>query len=165
VSNKHPAPQDGGTRHDRLLPWIAAERALRALVLIAVGIALATHPHADWAGEVSHLATRLGLDPKSNGIRKVIQDLRHIKGSENTLFALVALAYGALELVEAYGLWRRRRWAEWLTVIATSLLLIPEAWELTKSTTPLKVGGVIVNLLIVGYLLSRLRGRASRPEG
>lgn len=133
---------------------------LRALVLIAVGVALATHPHADWASEVSRLATHLGLDPNSNGIRKILQDLRRLKGSQNTLFAVVALLYGALELIEAYGLWRRRRWGEWLTVVATSLLLIPEIWELTKSTTPLKLGGFVVNLLIVGYLLMRLR----RPQ-
>jgi uncharacterized membrane protein (DUF2068 family) len=43
-----------------------------------------------------------------------------------------------------------------LTVIATSLLLIPEVWELTKSTTPLKVGALLVNLAIVAYLLVRL---------
>ncbi|HEX7609577.1 MAG TPA: DUF2127 domain-containing protein, partial [Solirubrobacteraceae bacterium] len=58
---------------------------------------------------------------------------------------------------EAYGLWRRRRWGEWLTVIATSLLLVPEVWELTKSTTLLKVGALLVNLVVVAYLLWRLR--------
>jgi uncharacterized membrane protein (DUF2068 family) len=150
-------------RHDRLLPWIAAERALRGVLLIAVGVALATHPHAHWASDVARLATKLGLDPNSNGIRKVINALRHI-GSENTLFALVALGYGALELTESYGLWRRRRWGEWLTVVATSLLLIPEVWELTKSTTPLKLGGLVANLLIVAYLLVRLRRGSSIPD-
>jgi uncharacterized membrane protein (DUF2068 family) len=153
----HAKPPGGQTGHDRLLKWIAAERTIRALVLIAVGVALAAHPHANWAADISRLAARLGLDPNSSGIRKVIQDVRHIKGAENTLFALVALGYGALELIEAYGLWRRRRWGEWLTVIATSLLVIPEVWELTKSASALKVGGLIVNLLIVGYLLVRLR--------
>ncbi len=48
-----------------------------------------------------------------------------------------------------------------LTVLATSLLLIPEAWELTKSISLLKVGGLLVNLLIVGYLLWRLRRSAA----
>ena len=44
-----------------------------------------------------------------------------------------------------------------LTVIATALLLIPEAWELTKSASFLKVGGIVVNLLVVAYLVWRLR--------
>ena len=47
-------------------------------------------------------------------------------------------------------------WGEWLTVIATSLLMIPEVWELTKSTTFLKVGALLVNIVVVLYLLWRL---------
>ena len=39
-----------------------------------------------------------------------------------------------------------RRWGEWLTVLATSLLLIPEVWALTKSATPLKVGALLANI-------------------
>lgn len=146
---------------DRLLPWIAAERAFRAFVLITVGLALVTHPHANWAEEITRFAQRLGLDPNSNWIRKLLEKVRSISSQQDLLFGAIALAYGALEGIEAYGLWMQRRWAEWLTVFATSLLLIPEIWELTKSTTFLKVGALIVNLLVVAYLLRRLR--SSRP--
>ena len=146
-------------RHDRLLPWIAAERAFRAVVLLAVGIVLVTHPHANWASDIAHLAQRLGLDPKENWIQRIINDVSKIHANQDLVFGMAAIAYGALEGAEAYGLFTRRRWGEWLTVVATSLLFIPEIWELTKSTTFLKVGAVIVNLLIVVYLLRRLRGR------
>jgi len=149
-------------RHDRLLPWIAAERAFRAIVLIAVGAVLVSHPHANWASDISHLAQRLGLDPNGNGIRKIIDKVRKITAHEDIVFGTIALAYGALEGTEAYGLWKRRRWGEWLTVVATSLLLIPEVWELAKSATPLKIGGVLVNLLVVAYLLWRLRRAPTR---
>jgi uncharacterized membrane protein (DUF2068 family) len=150
-------------RKDRLLPWIAAERAFRAVVLAVVGIALVTHPHTDWSGETIRFAHKLGLNPNSNWIRKIVEKIRHIRGSQYLLFGIAALSYAALEGTEAYGLWRRRRWGEWLTVIATSLLLIPEGWELSKGTSPLKVGALIVNLLIVAYLLWRLR-REGRPS-
>jgi uncharacterized membrane protein (DUF2068 family) len=142
---------------DRLLPWIAAERAFRALVLITVGLVLVTHPHADWAEEITRFAQRLGLDPNTNWVRKLTERVRKIGSDKDVLFGVVALAYGALEGVEAYGLCMQRRWGEWLTVFATSLLLIPEVWELTKSATVVKAGVLIVNLLVVGYLLRRLR--------
>jgi uncharacterized membrane protein (DUF2068 family) len=144
-------------RHDRLLPWIAAERGFRTLVLVLVGVVLLTHPHTDWAGEISHLASRLGLDPHANWVHRLVLRARKITPSEEQVFGVVALAYAVLEGAEAYGLWRRRRWGEWLTVIATSLLIVPEAWELAKSVTVLKVGGLILNLLIVAYLIRRLR--------
>jgi uncharacterized membrane protein (DUF2068 family) len=155
-------PQAG---HDRILPWIAAERGFRALVLLTVGAVLVSRPHTDWAGEISHLAQRLGLDPRENGIRKIIDKIRTISPHEDVVFGVIALAYGALEATEAYGLWRRRRWGEWLTVVATSLLLIPEVWALSKGATVLKLGGLIVNLLVVAYLLWRLRRtRQPRPD-
>lgn len=149
-----PAPS---TSHDRLLPWIAAERTFRAVVLLAVGIVLVTHPHANWASDIAHFAQHLGLDPKENWIQRIINDVSKIHTSQDLIFGLVAIGYGALEGAEAYGLFKRRRWGEWLTVVATSLLFIPEIWELTKSASLLKVGAVVVNLAVVGYLLWRLR--------
>jgi uncharacterized membrane protein (DUF2068 family) len=149
------------TSHDRLLPWIAAERTFRAVVLLAVGIALVTHPHANWASDIAHLAEHLGLDPKENWIQRIIDDVSKIHTNQDLLFGLVAIGYGVLEGAEAYGLFKRRRWGEWLTVVATSLLFIPEVWELTKSASFLKVGAVVVNVAVVAYLLWRLR-RASR---
>ncbi len=154
--------KDPEARHDRLLPWIAAERALRALLLLAAGVVLLSHPHADWANEVSSLVRRLGLDPKDNWVQRLLHDLAKLHARDNVLFGAIALAYGALEAAEAVGLWRRERWGEMLTVLATSLLLIPEVWELTKSVSALKIGGVIVNLLVVAYLIWRLR-RSAEP--
>jgi uncharacterized membrane protein (DUF2068 family) len=146
---------------DRLLPWIAAERTLRAVILLAAGLVLVTHPHADWAGEISRMAQRVGLNPKDNWIQRLIDKIRKIHAHEDVVFGTVALAYGALEATEAYGLFRRRPWGEWLTVFATSVLIVPEVWELTKSTTALKLGALALNVAVVAYLIWRLR-RARR---
>jgi uncharacterized membrane protein (DUF2068 family) len=152
-----------GARHDRLLPWIAAERTFRAIVLLGVGITLVSHPHANWASDVAHLAQHLGLDPKDNWVQRLMNDVGKIHTHQDLVFGVAAIAYGVLEGAEAYGLFKRRRWGEWLTVVATSLLFIPEIWELTKSATFLKVGAVIVNIAVVVYLLWRLRQPTARP--
>ncbi|HLH15180.1 MAG TPA: DUF2127 domain-containing protein [Solirubrobacteraceae bacterium] len=145
-------------RRDRLLPWIAAERTIRAIVLIAAGVVLLSHPHADWAADISHLAQRLGLNPNDNWIKRAIDDVRRIHAHEDLVFGVLALAYGALEAVEAYGLFRRRRWGQWLTVVATSILIVPEVWELAKSASALKLGALALNVLVVCYLVWRARG-------
>lgn len=152
-----PQSRNTAARHDRLLPWIAAERGFRAVVLLAVGVTLVSHPHTDWASEISNFAQRLGLDPRENWIQRIITDVGRLHSNQDLVFGGVAIAYGALEGAESYGLFRRRRWGEWLTVVATSLLFIPEVWELSKSATALKVGVLIVNALVVAYLLWRLR--------
>jgi uncharacterized membrane protein (DUF2068 family) len=151
-------------RHDRLLPWIAAERTFRAIVLLGVGIALVSHPDANWASEVARLAQHLGLNPKDNWIQQAMSDVSKIHTHQDLIFGVAAIAYGVLEGAEAYGLFKRRRWGEWLTVVATSLLFIPEIWELTKSATLLKVGAVVVNVAVVLYLLWRLRRATPRPS-
>ena len=148
-------------RRDRLLPWIAAERALRAVLLVAVGIVLLTHLHENWARDVTDVTRSAGLNPKSNWIQRILHDAAKLSAGRTLVFGIIALAYAGLEGTEAYGLWKGRRWAEWLTVLATSLLLIPEIWALTKGASVLKVGGLIVNIAIVAYLLVRLRARGS----
>jgi uncharacterized membrane protein (DUF2068 family) len=155
-------PPEPKARGDRLLPWIAAERAFRAVLLVAVGIVLLTHLHENWASDVTDLARKGGLNPKGNWIQRILHDAAKLNASKAFLFGIVALGYAALEGTEAYGLWNRRRWGEWLTVLATSLLVIPEVWELTKSATLLKVGALIVNVAIVAYLLVRLRATSAQ---
>jgi uncharacterized membrane protein (DUF2068 family) len=154
-----PKPPEQRSRGDRLLPWIAAERTFRAIVLFLVGIALIANPHHNWGKTVGNFAHDLGLNPNSNGIEKIIHKLQAISAHRYAVFGVIALAYGVLEAVEGYGLWRRRRWAEYLTVVATSLLFVPEIWEIAHRATPLKVGALLANIAIVAYLIFRLRRR------
>jgi uncharacterized membrane protein (DUF2068 family) len=146
-------------RTDRLLRWIAAERSLRAAFLIAVGVVLLTHVHTDWGRVLRQEAIRWGLHPSDGGLGRVLRRISHIGPGRVGVYGAIAVGYGVLEGVEAYGLWRRRRWAEWLTVVVTSLLFIPEVWELAKRPSVFKVAALIVNAAIVAYLIKRLRDR------
>jgi hypothetical protein len=72
---------------------------------------------------------------------------------------VAAIGYGLIELVEGVGLWLDRLWAEYLTVIATSVLIPVEAYELVRKPTLLKAGGIAVNVAIVAYLAWMLQRR------
>ena len=61
--------------------------------------------------------------------------------------------FAALEAVEMVGLWLARRWAEYLTFIATTALLPLEVYELSSGVSVLKLATFVVNLVIVVYLL------------
>jgi uncharacterized membrane protein (DUF2068 family) len=75
--------------------------------------------------------------------------------SSTTLYAVAAAAgaYAVLEAVEAVGLWYQRRWAEYLTFVATSVFLPYEVYELARTVSPFKVVAIVVNLAVVLYLL------------
>lgn len=91
----------------------------------------------------------------------------------STLWAigLVLAAYAVLEGVEAVGLWYARRWAEYLTFVATTVLLVPEVYELTGRISATKILTLLINLAVVVYLLVAKRlfglrggGRAEAAE-
>ena len=67
--------------------------------------------------------------------------------------------YGLPEVVEGTGLWLDQLWAEYLTVIATSLLVPFEIYELVRHPSAWKAGGIVVNIAIVVYLAHLLRRR------
>ncbi|MCU1664586.1 MAG: hypothetical protein JWR58_4651 [Pseudonocardia sp.] len=87
------------------------------------------------------------------GILGELQKAFAAKPSTLWIVGLVLAGYALLEGVEAIGLWRTKRWAEYLTFIATTLLLIPEIYELTGAITITKIVTLIINLVVVGYLL------------
>ncbi len=148
-------------RRARLLPWIAAERTARGLALLVVGTLLLANRHADWGGVTRWISVHLGLNPAGRLVSQAIDRAHRLTVRQVTVLGVISLGYGALELVEGVGLWRRRRWAEYLTVAATALLIPLEVYELAHHATLLKVGGLVVNLLIVAYLVRVLRRHES----
>jgi uncharacterized membrane protein (DUF2068 family) len=73
---------------------------------------------------------------------------------------IVTACYTALLLTEGIGLWLRKAWAEWLTVIATASLIPFELLEFIhgKHGRRLAVAAAfVVNVTIVVYLYRQLR--------
>jgi len=63
------------------------------------------------------------------------------------------LAYAALEASEMVGLWMSKRWAEYLTLVATAVLIPIEIYELSIGVSVFKVLTLIINVAILVYLL------------
>jgi uncharacterized membrane protein (DUF2068 family) len=130
------------------------------VLLVAVGVYLATHTDTHLQSLGASIARGIDLDPRRGFTHYVIGKLATLDRHRITWFAAGALGYGVLELVEGVGLWLRKRWAEWLTVVATSLLVPLELYELVKKPSPLKAAGLVVNILIVVYLVRVVRRNA-----
>lgn len=70
---------------------------------------------------------------------------------------IVVTLLGIVALVEAFGLFLKRRWAEYLVLIATGAFLPLEVLEVVREITILPVVVLLVNLLIVVYLVKKKR--------
>lgn len=104
-----------------------------------------------------------------SGLLDELQKAFTAESSSLLLIGLVLAAYAVLEGVEAIGLWRGKRWAEYLTFVATAALMIPEIYELTGTVTPTKIVTLVINLAVVVYLLFAkrlfgLRGGAAAEQ-
>ncbi len=141
---------------------IAAERLIRGVVLVIAGIYLVTHSHSDFGRLADRLARAVELDPRRPFFHRIIVRLHSLHASTVLLTGVAAIFYGVLETVEGGGLWLEKLWAEWLTVIATSLLIPVELYELVRSPSMLKAVGTAVNVAIVVYLAVRLRRRLAQ---
>jgi uncharacterized membrane protein (DUF2068 family) len=130
---------------------------VKALLLIGVGLgslgllnAAAAVTADRWA---SLLAWRLG--PKAaSALHHRLAGLRH---SQLILVGIVALLYAGLFIVEGIGLWKSKRWAEYLTIIATSSFVPIEVYELIRRASWQRGAALAVNLLVVGYLAWKVR--------
>ena len=138
---------------------IAVERLVRGVVLIVAGAYLLTHLGSDLGRVADRLGRALELDTHRPFLRHLIEKLHRLRVSTVVITGIAALGYGLLESVEGVGLWLDKLWAEYLTVIATSLLVPLELYELARKPTLLKAVGIAVNVAIVIYLARALRRR------
>jgi uncharacterized membrane protein (DUF2068 family) len=178
-ASEAPLPARGrALRQLTILRVLAVERVLRALVLIAAAygvhrFASAQKSLRDSFGRLipaaRPLAERLGVDLDQSTIVHGTTSALHASQATLTLVAVGLLLYGILEGVEGVGLWMAKRWAEYLTVVATAAFLPIEVHELLKTVTVTKVGAFVINVAAVVYLvvakrLFGVRGGAAAYE-
>ena len=146
-------------RSTLILRLIAAERLVRGALLVGAGIYLLFHLGSDFGRIAERVMRAVELDPRGHFLRLIVRYLHGLHAHELKVAALLALGYGTLELVEGIGLWLDQLWAEYLVVVATSLLIPFEVYELVRHPSIWKAGGILVNVLIVLYLVRVLRRR------
>lgn len=149
-------------RSRRVLRLIALERCVRSLLLLAAGVYLLSHLGSDFGRIADHVTRAVELDPRRPFLHRLIIRLHRLHARTLLVTGLAAIGYGLLELVEGIGLWLDQLWAEYLTVIATSLLIPVELYELARSPSVWKAGGIAVNVAIVAYLAWMLARRSAR---
>jgi uncharacterized membrane protein (DUF2068 family) len=145
------------TREPIGLQVIGAFKLVGGLLAFAAGIGLFRLFRHDVAASLEHAVALLRLDPQNHFIHTAISfasgiDRKHLRALEAGTFF-----YALLHTIEGIGLLLRRRWAEYLTVVATSSLVPLEGYEILRRFHPIKLVVLVINVGIVIYLIWRLR--------
>lgn len=145
------------TPQPRGLRVVAVLEAAKGVVVLLAGFGVLVFIDHGTAQMVDALVEHLHLNP-ANGVPRVFVELIN-NASNRQLQGLAAgaLANAVLRLAEAFGLWHARAWAEWLSVVSGAIYVPFELYELSRGVTPLRLGMLVLNLGVVGYMVLALR--------
>jgi uncharacterized membrane protein (DUF2068 family) len=145
-----------------ILRVFAVERFVRAVAAGALAFVV-------WRIGYSRLSAGRAFDRELAAFRGLFQDvgyriehsklvglIHHALTLSPTTIKLVAgglAGYALIELIEGVGLWLSRRWGEYFAMVATSLGLPYEVYELASKITVIRSLLFAVNLALVLYLV------------
>ena len=158
-----PKPRRGKVLQDavflRLIAVIKAFHAvafgLLAIVLAVVRFKLPVLQASarDLNDQLRENLAQTGQQASRDWVVDVLHRVVGLHRSVVTILLVTAIAYCVVESIEAIGLWKERRWAEYLTVVATAGLLPFEIHELVERVTVFRLVALAVNLAILVWLV------------
>jgi uncharacterized membrane protein (DUF2068 family) len=146
----------------RALRIIAIYKFVKAAGLLILACVVFGLLHAPFLDAVASWVEHLPIQNGRNILQHLADELTGMTPRRFIVVGTAACAYAALFTVEGFGLWNGKRWAEYLTIIATASLIPFELWELLRHPTPSKSIVLVVNVAIVVYLWYLLH---RKPDG
>lgn len=153
----------GRLLRDRLIMrLLAVDRAFRAVMLVLLAILVvrfaAQRDNLQTAFDsdlplLRPLENQLGWNIEHSVLVRWIHDAFSLSETVLWWMAVGLVAYAVLEAIEATGLWLLKRWGEYFAVVATSIFLPLEIYELLERVTPLKLVALLINIAAVVWLL------------
>lgn len=137
--------------------FISVMKFVKAAILIAIGIKLLSLFGRDVHEWATDFISRHGIDTANRFVESTLAKLEGVGNRQIVAFSTVAFCYSGLLMTEGIGLWMQKRWAEWLTAIATALFIPIELYELYERFTWVRVAILLLNIFVVWYLLTRLK--------
>jgi uncharacterized membrane protein (DUF2068 family) len=136
---------------------IALFEAAKGMLVLLAGFGVIAVIPEDSQDMAERLVRHMHLNPASRYPHIFIDAASKVSDAQLWWLAAAAFAYAAFRLIEAYGLWQERAWAEWLAVISGGIYVPLEVYEIVQRVTWLRVGLLVVNLAIVAFLIHVLR--------
>jgi uncharacterized membrane protein (DUF2068 family) len=160
-----PAKNRSHSRGDGALLVIAIFKFVKGVLILALAFGALTLLHKDVASEVEHWIDQLRIDPDNKFIGVLLTKLQLVHTKELKEISALGTGYAALFLTEGTGLLFRKRWAEWLTIVATSSLMPIEVYELVEKFTAVRLLALLINAAVVLYLIYLVRQKENGAHG
>jgi uncharacterized membrane protein (DUF2068 family) len=145
-----------------ILRVFAVERLLRALVVAVLAFVVWRFEYARESIEQSYqrelpllrsLTRQLGFNIDHSKLVGLFNRALNLSPGTIKLLAIGLAGYAVIEMVEGVGLWLGRRWGEYFAMVATSLGLPYEIYDLSMKFGVTAFVLFLINLALVVYLV------------
>jgi uncharacterized membrane protein (DUF2068 family) len=144
-------------KSSKVLWLVAAFKLLEGLLILVLAVGALKLLHHDVAGIVADWITALRIDPHDEHIHWLLAKLGVLDDQRLKQISAGSFVYAALRLTEGVGLLCRQRWAEYLIVIATGLLIPLEVHEILRHVSVPRITVFAINVAVMWYLVANLR--------
>lgn len=134
------------------LKFIIGYKAFSGLVELVIAFGFFKLINQNVEEAFTRLAASFNLDIDNRILSSVMKQIETMGNGTIMSITFIVLFLGVLNLTEAWGLHLKRRWAEWLTVVATAILIPFELYKVVVRITFFKVVILVLNTAIVYYL-------------
>src|SRR5689334_14043736 len=140
-------------KRDKILTLIAVFKLLKSLLLLGAGIAALQILRPSVSEAIQDWAQTVAFRIESDAAQRVLGAVAQLSPRRAAGFGLAAFAYAGLFGVEGVGLWLGKRWAEYLTLIATGSFIPFEIYEMVRKFNAVRVDALVLNIAAVIYLI------------
>jgi uncharacterized membrane protein (DUF2068 family) len=157
-------PNCGDRRGPRLggLRVVALFEGGKGGLVLITGLGLLAFIHRDLHNAAEEVVRHFHLNPSHHYPRIFLDAAARVNDTRLWLLALSAFLYAVVRLIEAFGLWHRKRWAAWFGVLSGGIYIPVELVEVAHGLSWIKLTVLSINLAIVAYLCCALT-IAGRP--
>jgi uncharacterized membrane protein (DUF2068 family) len=141
---------------------VAIFEAVKGALVLALGLGLLTLLHKDVESAAEDLLIHLHINPDRRLSHALLKAAAGVSDSRLWGIAGAAVAYAAVRITEAWGLWHRRVWAEWFALLSGALYLPWEIAKIVERPTAFHRLVFLGNAAIILYM-AFIRFRACRP--
>jgi uncharacterized membrane protein (DUF2068 family) len=142
---------------DSYLLLIAAFKLMKGLLLTFVAIGALKLLHENVAAGLARWITEIRVDPNNHYIHNMLARLVTVDDRKLEEISAGSFIYAGLLVAEGVGLWMRKRWAEYFTIVTTAALIPLEVYEMVLKPGVTKITVLFINVAVVCYLFVRLR--------
>jgi uncharacterized membrane protein (DUF2068 family) len=157
-------PTPANARTGTAIRAVAAVEGLKGIVVLLAASGLLAYIHEDLNSLANRLVEHAHLNPASKWPHVFLDAVARLDEPRLLLLAIGAAAYAVIRLFEAYGLFKGRAWAEWLSALSGAIYVPFEIVEVARTPSLLTWTLLAVNIAVVAIMARALWQRRAHPR-